>query len=518
MKAPLAVLAIAALTLTACGDPGAVAADDSYPTRLVLSDDHSGSGFHPATGYGQAGVSPLFDGLLRPVPTGQGQLPDFAPALAAELPVPNADATEWTVRLKEGIRFTDGTAFDAADVVASYRTAKDISAGSEVASAYEAITSVDATDERTVVFHLAFPLGDISSRLLYPITPSEKQGIEEQNTHPVGTGAYEFSARRGDDTVFTANPNYWGGEVPIKELVITATSDDSARAQRVVAGDFSGAIIPSLQASKYVGNEKVRMDVAKGADWRAISLPTTPELRDPRVRRALNLGTNRQALIDGPLAGYGSPAATPIAAYFGSLHNPEATFAHDIAAANALLDEAGLPRGADGIRFSMPLYYSGTDSGRRDLAVEFAGQMRELGIAVEPKAGTWDEITPRMSEVAVVLGGGEVPFDVDLVAFEQLHTRGDATSPYSNPGNYGSAELDQILVQARGTLDPDAREKLWRQAQDKYVANPSLVMIGTVDHVYLSRPNAWVKPELMLEPHIHGATWGPWWSVAQWRK
>lgn len=518
MKAPLVILALVGLTLASCGDPGALAAEDAYPTRLVLSDDHPGSGFHPATGYGQTGVSPIYDGLLRPEPGEQGQLPHFAPALAAQLPTHNADATEWTVQLKKDIQFTDGTALDSADVVASYRTAQDISAGSEVASSYEAITSVEAKDDHTVVFRLAFPLSEFSDRLTYPITPSEKQGLAELNADPVGTGAYKFSERRGDDTIFTANPKYWGGEVPIKELVITATGDDSARAQRVINGDFHGAVIPSLHAKKYLDNAKVRVDVAKGADWRAISLPATEELRDPRVRRALNIGTNRQALIDGPFAGYGSAAATPIPDFYGAAHNPEATFEFDANKANALLDDAGLHRGADGTRFSLELYYPGQDSGRRDLAVEFAAQMRELGIAVEPKAGTWDDITPRMTEIAVVLGGGEMPYDVSMSAYNQLHTRTLTTSPYDNPGNYGSPELDALVDSARGQVDATTRDSLWRAAQEKYVANPSLIMVGTVDHVYLSRPNSWVKPDLMLEPHIHGATWGPWWNLAEWKR
>lgn len=518
MRASLALVAIIGLTLTACGDPGASVQDSAYPTRLVLSDDHPGSGFHPITGFGQTGISPIYDGLLRPTPGATGQLPNFAPALAADMPSHNEDATQWTVRLKDGVMFTDGSTVDATDVVASYRTAQDISQGSEVASSYELITRIDAPDPHTVVFHLAVPVSDFAGRLTYPITPSEKQGLAELNEHPVGTGPYEFVSHKGNDTVFKANEKYWGGEVPIKELIITDTTDDAARAQRVVSGELSGAVIPALHAKKFLENKQVQVDVAKGADWRAISLPATPELRDPRVRRALNIGTNRQALIDGPFAGYGSPAHTPIPAFYGSAHEPEARFEFDVAAANALLDEAGLARQADGTRFHLDLYYPASDSGRRDVAVEFASQMKALGVSVEPKAGTWDDITPRMAEVAVVLGGGEMPYDVSMSAYDQLHTRTTATSPYHNAGNYGSAELDRLVEDARGQVDTAKRDQLWRGAQQEYVKNPSLIMVGTVDHVYLSRANSWVKPPLMLEPHVHGATWGPWWNLAAWKR
>lgn len=118
--------------VTACGDPGQSEAsgDSEHPTRLVLADRKAGDGFHPATGYGQTGVSPVYDGLLRPVPNGPEKVPNFVPALAAEMPTSNADATEWTVKLREGVKFTDGSDFDAEDVKASYAIARDLESGS----------------------------------------------------------------------------------------------------------------------------------------------------------------------------------------------------------------------------------------------------------------------------------------------------------------------------------------------------------------------------------------------------
>lgn len=75
--------------LVACGDPSRQASggEGHYPTRLILADRQAGDGFHPATGYGQTGVSPVYDGLLRPEPSSQDKVPNFVPALAAEMPL-----------------------------------------------------------------------------------------------------------------------------------------------------------------------------------------------------------------------------------------------------------------------------------------------------------------------------------------------------------------------------------------------------------------------------------------------
>ena len=182
-------------------------------------------------------MSPIYDGLLRPEPSSSDKVPNFVPALAAEMPKHNADSTKWTVKLKEGVKFSDGSDFDAEDVKASYDVAKDISVGSEVVSRYDIIDEVQIQDPHTVVFKLRSPLAEMLSRLTYAIAPSEMLGKgaitqSKLNTEPVGTGAYHLKERRGDETIFEANDNYFDGAPEVKELVVTTAADDTARAAR----------------------------------------------------------------------------------------------------------------------------------------------------------------------------------------------------------------------------------------------------------------------------------------------
>lgn len=519
---------IVALSIVACAPQDERDAD--YPARLTLADKDTADNFHPASGYGQTGISPIYDGLLRPDPAnGPDSIPDLIPALAADEPEPNDDASEWTVRLREGVTFHDGTAFDAEDVRATYEVARDAGAGSKVTFRYDLIDDVEVVDDHTVKFRLAYPYGGFKSRLTLAIAPSELVGEGTVvdgplGENPVGTGPYSVAGRSADEVRYQANENYWGGEPQVESFVVTLAADDAARAQRVASGEIDGANVPPSIAASFGDRDGIEVIAARSADWRGISLPDHPFLRDPQVRRALNIAVDRQAMVDGPLSGHGRPISTALPEIYGDSHNPDAVFDHDTAEAERMLDEAGWRRGADGIRekdgvrAEVTLYYAGADTLRRDMGIEFSAQMERIGVSFPTKASTWDEITPRLGEAAAVLGGGSSPFDEDLMAYELLHTRQENTSEYSNPGNYGSAELDELLDRARRETDPATRAGLYREVQAKYMDDPSNIFVATIDHLYLARPNAWDKGQLILEPHIHGATWGPWWNLAEWRK
>ncbi|MFC3850534.1 ABC transporter substrate-binding protein [Corynebacterium hansenii] len=521
-------VAVGSLALAACGTGDA--GDDGYPTTLKLADKDTADNFHPASGYGQTGISPIYDGLLKPdASAGSDVIPRLVPALAAEEPKANADASEWTVKLREGVTFHDGTAFDAADVKATYDVARDASKGSKVSMRYDVIDEVKVVDDNTVTFKLAYPYGGFASRLTLAIAPSELVGEGDVvngplGEKPVGTGAYSVTERTGDLVRYTANPDYWGGKPEVGEFLVTLASDDAARAQRVASGELDGAHVPPSVAKNFEGRSGVEVVTATTADWRGISLPKHPFLKDPAVRRALNLAVDRDAIVSGPLLGKGRAISTAVPEIYGDSHNPDATFGHDTAEAERILDEAGWRKGADGVRekdgvrAEIPLYYSGEDTLRRDVGIEFSAQMARIGVSFPTTASTWDDITPRLGEAAAVLGGGSAPWDVDMFAYDLLHTREAATSEYSNPGDYGSPELDAKLDEARRATDAGERARLYREAQAMYAENPSNIFLATIDHVYLAKENKWNRGSTILEPHIHGATWGPWWNLRDWKK
>lgn len=528
-------LSLGAAVLGACSAPaapsggGSAAASDSSSTSLVLADAQELGGYNPIRGYGELGNSPLYDGLLRLRSKDDATLPTFEPALATSPPTASADGLTWRVPLRTGVTFHDGSAFDAADVVATYRAILDPKSGSDLASTMDMLSSVAASGD-DVVFTLKYPYADFPSRLLIGIAPSEKLtgGTAEEsdlNTKPVGTGPYQLTELTADRAVFTAYDKYWGGAAQLKKVTTVHVADDNARAQRIAAGEIDGTSLPPLLARTFDGKSGTKVVTAQSADWRGISLPhDNPFAQDPVARKAMNLAVDRQAMISSVLGGKGRPASTPVASVYGAAYDDTAVFPHDPAAAEKVLDDAGWIKGADGVRAkagrraAFTVAYRPTDLVRRDLATAFAADMKKIGVAVSLEGLDFPAIEPRKAELGILLGGGDKPYSLDSQTYEALHTRTAASSTWANPGAFGSAALDTALETGRHSQDEAARTAAYRAVQKDYIADPSHVFLVFLDHAYVMKDSGWKLPPLVVEPHSHGVGWGPWWNLHAWAR
>lgn len=533
-RAPRAVLAIASVcALSACGlsDPSALSAAresaQSAP-QLVLADAQETGDYNPVRGYSELGSSPLYDGLMRLDPADSG-LPRLVPALAKHTPTASQGFTVWKVQLREGVRFHDGTSFDAADVIATYKAILDPASASDIASSLDMIKSVDGSGSE-VTFTLHYPYADFPTRLLIGIAPAEKLtgGPAEKsslNTSPIGTGPYRLTQLNAEQATFEANPQYWRGAPQVQKVITVYIPDDATRAQRMAAGEFDGTSLPPTLAAPFAAKRGVQLDAAPSADWRAVSLPReVPLTKEPVVRRALNLAVDRDAMVETILAGHGQPASTPVTAAYGAAYVESATYGHDPQQAGRLLDESGWRLGEDGIRSKegvlarFSVAYPATDTLRRDLATAFAADVRKVGVDVELEALSFDRIEPRIGELGVLLGGGDKPYSLDTQVYGALHTNVPGSSVWDNPGNHGTPALDAALEKARRTADEDARTAAYRTVQNEYLTDPSYVFLVTLEHTYVSAVGDWQRPRLILEPHAHGVAWGPWWDLASWRR
>ncbi|MFI8592303.1 ABC transporter substrate-binding protein [Dietzia maris] len=506
-------------------------------SRVVLADSAPLGEFNPVAGYGSTGVSPLYEGLLRPAAADDETLPDLVPALAAADPAVSDDGLTWTVRLREGVRFHDGTALDSGDVAATYRAVVDPVSGSPIASDYTSIARIGTPDPLTVEFGLDAPDPGMPARLLLGIAPSEllapgPAAESPLNTAPVGTGPYRLQRLSPGEAVLVGDPDHRDGAPDVDTLVLRSVPDENARAQMIVTGEVDGTVLPPALAAGLADRDGLELVSVNSADWRAVALPTAhPFTGDPAVRRALSLAVDRESLVEHVLAGHGRPATSPITDAYPEFEpvgvageQPDADPAARRAVARGRLAEAGWRPGPDGVlvrggsadRAEFVLAYPVADSLRRELASAVADQLREVGVAVELWGGTWDEIEARAGEVAVLLGGGDNPYTVDTQAYRTLHSRTPLSGPLDNPGGYGNADVDRALDAARRASDPAERTHFYRQAQQAYDRDPGHLFLVTLDHTYLVRDTGHTGPAPILEPHSHGATWGPWWAVARW--
>ncbi len=513
------VLAVLAAACSAPSSPGSA----GEGTELVLAEAYEDETLHPLMGYAVDGASKLFDGLVTHDADRVVQ-----PALATEVPKPSADRRSYTVRLREGVTFHDGSSFDARDVVATYRTLLDPASASPLTTEFAMISAVEEIDVRTVRFDLAYPYAAFPHKLVLGIVPSEAVSepgpLEDSafNSEPIGTGPFRLAEwRKGDRMVMAANESYWDGPPAIQRLVVVFATDDNTRAQRMRSGEFDGTVLPPALAETFRGLDGYEVISHASADYRTIMLPTAdPVTGDPAVRLALNSAANRQGMIDALLAGHGAPASNPIPEVLGKYAEPSAQFRFDPARAERILDEAGWVRGPDGsrARAGVParftLMYPASDTVRKDLAQAFASDARAVGVDVELEGLGWEAIEPRIGADALVLGGG-TPFDPDLVSYQLLHSS-FAADGFNNPGSYANAEVDAALDVARRSTDEAERVAAYQRFQRAYAADPGMVFLTFLEHTYVVR-DGWQGYEPIVDPHAHGVTWGPWWNLQDWK-
>ena len=529
----LALALAATVVLSACTAPGSEEAAGDRPDRsLVLADAFEPEAFNPVAGHGETGSSKVYDGLVRLV--GGPGLPELEPALAVELPRVDAAGTTWTVPLREGVRFSDGSAFDAEDVVATYRAVLDPVSASPIAGNYAMVESVSAPDSSTVEFRLTEPYAPFPTKLLLGIAPAEAlatPGPAEEsplNTEPIGTGPYLLTERRGDRTVYTANPDHWDGAPEVEELVVVYVPDDNTRAQRMAAGEFDGTTLPPLLADRVGEADGLSVVGHPSADHRSVSLPAgDPVTADPAVRLALNHAVDRDAMVESILGGHGVPAYTPVPEVLGDAYAPDATFSHDPELARQLLDDAGWTVGTDGVRVrdgvraEFTLMYFPEETLRRDLAQAFASDALAVGVEVDLEAVDRPQFRPRIPTDAGLLGGGDVPYDPDTQLYAALHsdyTRDGVGGPFDNPSDYVDPAVDAALELGRRSTDPAVRAEAYRTVQREFVTAPPAVMLVFLEHVYVMADDDWTGTVPVLEPHSHGVSWGPWWNLRDWRR
>ena len=520
---PAALAAALALVVGACAAPTTGSAAPQDPASMVLADGYEPDDLNPLLGYGEEGASKIYDGLTA---LDADRVPQ--PNLAAGAPVPAADGLSWTVPLRPGVTFHDGSAFDAADVVATYQAVLDPTKAATVASGFSMVRGVVALDPATVRFDLVRPFLLFPGRLTLPIVPAEAVAAPGPasdmalGTTPVGTGPYRLTEwRRGSTMVLDANPTYHGGAPAVRRITVVFATDDNTRAQRVAAGEFDGSVLPPTLAKGIAGQAQgMVLREHASADYRTITMPFgNPVTADPAIRQALNRAVNRQGMIDALLAGQGRPASTPIPEVLPEEVEPSAQFPFDPAQANSILDAAGWVRGPDGtrVRAGLParftLMYNPSDTVRRDLAQAFASDARAVGVDVRLEGLGWDAIDPRLGTDAVVLGGGN-PFDTAFKTW-QLLSSANAADGYNNPGSYRNAAVDQALDAALAAPDRTSRAAELRRFQQAYAADPGMVFLTFLGHSYLTRDRFdGYRP--VVEPHTHGTTWGPWWNVERW--
>jgi peptide/nickel transport system substrate-binding protein len=498
----VAPLLAVALVGACTGDPAPPASGDPDGTTLVLAVAEEPAALNPLAGYAPNGAAKIFDGLVE-----HEENRSLRPALADALPEPAADGRSWTVRLRPGVTFSDGTPFEAQDVVATYQAVLDPARESPVRQRFAMLAGVTALDASTVRFDLTAPYSPFPELLVLGILPSEALAAPELPDPPVGTGPYRLTEwRRGTSMVLEANESYYDGAPAITKVTVEFIPDDETRAARLREGKLDGAALPPELANEFENTDGLQLVAHSAADVRAIALPSGPVTGDPALRLALNHAVDREAIVAGTLAGRGRVAYTPMPDVLAEFVEPDATYDHDLTQALDLLATAGWVPGAGGIRTKngvlaqFTVRYVDGDSIAAGLAEAFANDARALGVQVDPEAVPADELTG-----PAVIGFGN-PFDPDPALYPLLH---------SAVGDYSDATVDSALVTGRTATDPAQRATAYRRLQRAWLTAPSMVVLAAPQHTYVIR-ESWDGYEPVVDAASADFTWGAWWNLQTW--
>ena len=397
--------------------------------------------------------------------------PDFevVPELA-ESWESNEDATEWTFHLREGVKFHDGSDFDADDVVYTYQRILDPELGSSGYAILGAILTQDsivAVDEHTVVFRTEKPAVTLPMILTTKETGIVPEGAtaEDLRLHGVGTGPYMYdSFEPGTDYVrVVANPDYWQEGLPKAACLEIRTIQEATTAAAALQGgdvdvvlQVDAAVLPTLQDDSNIQ----LLETAAGNCMTLSMFTDTPPFDDIKVREALKKVVDRDQMVQMVLLGFGETGADnpiPITDPMSFLYGQEAP-AQDIEGAKALLAEAGFDESNP---LTIDLYTSEAIPGHVRMSQVFAEQAAEAGIVVnviQMPAGTfWDDVWLIQDFVTSAWSRRPV-----IVAEGMAYA---CASEYPET-HWCRPEFDELMAKAASTLDEAERMDLLHEMQE----------------------------------------------------
>lgn len=481
------------------------------------------AGFDPAFGWG-AGEhvhEPLIQSTLTVTNTDLTIGYDLATGYSA-----SEDGLTWTVTIRDDAYFTDGEQLTAEDVAFTYNTVKASSSVND----FTMLDYAEAADDTTVVFHMTRPFSIWPYTMaVVGIVPEHAYDSATYGANPIGSGRYMLEQwDRGQQVILTANPDYYG-EAPEMQRVVILFMEEDAAFLAAQAGQVDVAYTSATYSNETV--EGYSLASYASVDNRGINLPavtagTDSEGRavgndftaDVLVRRAINIGIDRQEMIDNVLNGYGTPAYSICDQL--PWYNEASEVEYDPEAAAALLDEAGWTMGEDGVRTKdgmraeLNLLYSNGDSVRQALAADLANQLGELGIACTIEGVGWDTAYDRALSEPLLWGwGAHTPMEL----YNIYHTIGETGSaqysPYSNP------TVDGYMDEALASADLEQSYELWRKAQ--WDGTTGVTQDGDIPWVWLANVSHlyWVRDGLQIagqKIHPHGHGWSIVNNVDQW--
>lgn len=420
--------------------------------------------------------------------------------LLAESYTTSADGLTYTFKLRHGVKFQDGTDFNADAVKANLDRVLDKSNGLARYNQFNRIKSVDVVDPYTVRITLNEPFSALINALAHPsammISPTAlKKWGKDITFHPVGTGPFEFVEWKPAEYLKVKKfAGYWRPGYPkIDTLTFRTVSDNNTRAAVVQTGEAQFAFpVPYEQAAILKANPKLNLVTTPSITTRYISMNVQQKpFDDVRVREALNYAINKDALTKVAFAGYAFPAqgVVPQGVAFADKMTP---WPYDPAKARELLKEAGYPNG-----FTTTLWSGYNDGTSAKVAQFLQQQLAQVGVkasielleAGQRMQRVQQAPDPKTAPVRLYYGGWSASTGEADWALRPL-LAGNAWPPvFYNTAYYANPAVDKDISDALLTTDVAKRQQLYADAQQRVWKDAPWVFLTTDRNVSVENKN-----------------------------
>lgn len=492
--------------------------------RLIVAADSEQKNLNPAI-VASNGVFFIASKVIEPLAEASF---DGANGLAPRLATAwqgSADGFSATFSLRRGVTWHDGKPFTSADVAFSaLQVWKPLQNLGRLVFAN--LAAVDTPDEHTAVFRFSKPTPFQLIRNALPVVTSvlprhvyEGTGIATNpaNIRLIGTGPFTFAEYRpGEYYRLRRNPAYWGEGLPkLDEIIFRILPDRAGAASALEANEIQLAAFSQVPLSDLARISKVNGIAVYAKGYEALTYQLVveinhrrKELADLKVRQAIAHAIDKNFVVKTIFLGYAKPSTGIIPQDATEFYDPNVqTYAFDVAKANALLDEAGHPRGANGVRFRLRLlpapYFSETR--------QFGDYLRQALAAVGIDAVIAN------NDAAAHIRAVYTAHDFDLAVAPPVF-RGDpaisttilvksgtpAGVPFSNQGGYSNAALDALIDKANETVDVAARTELFRQFQKLVAEDLPLINVAEWGFITVARTS------------VKNVSNNPRWAVSNW--
>jgi ABC-type transport system substrate-binding protein len=409
---------------------------------------------------------------------------EVEPALADKWDI-SSDGLKYTFRLRPNVKFHDGTPVNADAVVFSFMRQHDPKHEAykyaQVWSYWQdmgmdkLVSKIEKVDELTVRLTLNSPsaplLANLAMSFASVVSPSAVRKFREDFArNPVGTGPFRFvSWTKNEKIILDANKTFWGGQPKLARVIFRAYPDASTRLNAFLAKEIHMMNLPTPDQVATVRQKRpdarIAEEPAMNVAYLAFNTAKGP-FANPKVRQALNMAVNKDAIIKGVYAGMGIPAVNPIPPSLWGYNSSIAAYKFNQAKARQLLAEAGFASGFESELFYPPVSRPYMPDAKR-VAEAIQADFKAVGVKVKLTTHEWAvylDKTKKGEHPMALLGWTGDNGDPDN--FLSVLLSGDnAKAPASNIAFYDNAKVTEILRSAQKVTVQNKRAEMYKQAQ-----------------------------------------------------